>query len=108
MVEALLLCGLVFAGVVVLPLLILKTLIGVAVGLLTLPFKILGGLFKVLFGVVGAVLGAVMSVIGAVGGLLFGLLFLVLLPLLPLLFVGAVVWAIVQLARPRQAVTVVR
>lgn len=108
MVEALLLCGLLVAGAVVLPLLMLKTLIGVGVGLLTLPFKIVGGLFKVVFGVFGAVLGAVVSVIGALGGLMFALLFLVLLPLLPLLFVGAVVWALVQLTRPRQAVTVVR
>lgn len=108
MLEALLLCGLLFAAAVVLPLLALKALVGVAVGLITLPFKIVGGLFKVVFGVVGAVLGAVLSVVGAVGGLLFALLFLVLLPLAPLLLVGAVVWALVQLARPRSAVTVVR
>jgi len=108
MVEVLVLFGIVVCVVVLLPLLILKALIGLAVGLVTLPFKILGGLLKAVFGVVGLLFKAVFGVVGVLGGLLCGLLLLVFIPLLPFLFIGAVIWGLARLTRPRPVVSVIR
>ena len=66
--------------------------------LLFLPLRLLGGLFRVAFGVlllpillIGAVLVGAMALIG-------GLLSLVL-PLVPLLLIGALIWAISRASR---------
>jgi hypothetical protein len=88
---------------VAIPLLLLKGLFT----LVFLPFRILGALLRVLAGVVAGVAGVAATGVGlllAVGGLLFGL---VLLPLLPFLFVGTLLWAALRMTRRPTAVRVV-
>jgi hypothetical protein len=88
---------------VAIPLMLLK----VVFTLVFLPFRILGGLMRALAGVVAGVAGIAASGVGlllAVGGLLLGL---VLLPLLPFLFVGALLWAALRMTRRPTAVRVV-
>lgn len=70
-------------ALVLLPLLLFKLLIA----LVLLPFKLLGLVFRAAFGLMAAV-----------GGLLVGVIALVILPLLPLLLLGGLIWWI---ARPR-------
>jgi hypothetical protein len=60
------------------------------VGLVILPFKILGFVVKGLGGLVGLLFGLV--------GLIAAVL---VLPLLPLVVLGGIVWLIVRAARPR-------
>ncbi len=88
---------------VAIPLMLLK----VAFTVLFLPFRILGALLRVVAGVLAGVAGVAATAVGlllAVGGVLLGL---VLLPLLPFLFVGAMLWAAVRLTRRPTAVRVV-
>lgn len=88
---------------VAIPLMLLK----VAFTLVFLPFKILGGLLRGLAGLVAGLFGVLAGGFGlilAVGGLLLGL---VLLPLLPFLFVGALFWAALRMGRRPTAVRVV-
>jgi hypothetical protein len=79
--EILVLLVIAGAALVVLPVLLVK----LVVTLVLLPFKLLGLIFKVAFGLVTAI-----------GGLILGLLALVLLPLLPLLVLGGIVWLVVR------------
>jgi hypothetical protein len=87
-------------AVVLLPLLALKVLFGLVVGLVLLPFKLLGGLFRL----VGGLFGLVFKGLFAGAGVLAILLALVLVPLLPLLFLGFLFWAVLRLfTRPALA-----
>ena len=90
---ALLLVPLVLVGLV---LGLLGAVLKVGFVLLTLPFRIVGGLLKGVFGLVGGLLGGLFGLAMSGAGLLVGLLALVLvfvlLPLAPLLLLGAVVW----------------
>ncbi len=81
-------------------LLVVKVLLQVFLGLVFLPFKIVGVLFKGVLGLVSGLFGLLFT--GA-----FGLLFLfvglgavLLLPLLPFLIVGGLVWLAVRASRP--------
>jgi len=98
--------GLFFGALVLLPLLLLKVVFSVAIALLVLPFKILGGLLKAAFGLVAGVLGVVASGFGVLAMLAFGLLLLVALPLLPILLFAGFVWAVVKVLSPRPVASV--
>jgi len=86
-----------FCGLVLLPLLFLKVLFG----LIFLPFKLVGLVFRVVFGVLGGLLRVGFGLVALVGSLVAVALFVVLLPLLPFLLVGGFVWLGARLARPR-------
>lgn len=81
---------------VVLPLLLLKAFFAVAVGLVTLPFKLLGGLAKALGGLVGGLFGIASGLLGIVVGGVALIATVVLLPLLPLLILAGLVWLFVK------------
>ena len=88
----------VLAGVVlVLGMVALKVLLL----LVLLPFKLLGGLFKMVFGLLGVLFGFLFSGAAVVGVLLALVFGLVLLPLLPSLLLGALVWMAARAGRPR-------
>ena len=79
--ELLVLVVLAGAALIVVPVLLFKAL----VALILLPFRLISLVFKALFGVASAV-----------GGLLLGVFALLLLPLLPFLIVGGLIWLIVR------------
>src|SRR5262249_8054098 len=72
--------------------------------LVLLPFKIVGGLLKaafgLVFGVLGGLFGLVAGGVGLVGGLLALFFVLLLLPLAPLLLLGALVWLALKAFSP--------
>jgi hypothetical protein len=103
MVGFLVLCFMVFAVFIVLPVLFLKLAFGLVGGLIALAFRILGLGLKAFFGVVGAAFGAVGSLLGAVGaiaGLFIALLavplVLLAIPLLPLILLVGFVWVVAK------------
>ncbi len=88
---------------VAIPLLLLK----VGLTLLFLPFRILAGVFRVVIGLFAGIAGVVAGGFGivlAAGAVLLGV---VLLPLLPFLLVGAVLYALSCAMRRPTAVRVV-
>ncbi|MFI5183140.1 MAG: hypothetical protein ACHQNV_01985 [Vicinamibacteria bacterium] len=96
--AALLFMFMVFGLVVMLPLLVVSVALRVAVGLALLPFKLLGGLLRLGFGVIGGLLRLAFGAVGFLA-LALGVVFcVVLLPLLPFLIVGGLLFAIVRLA----------
>lgn len=90
--------------VVLVPLLALRLIFGLAMGLLLLPFKLLGAAFRVVFGLVGVVFKVLFTGAGLLVGLAALIVGVVLVPLLPLLLAGFVLWAFVRLiSRPALA-----
>ena len=88
-------------AVLFVPLLLVGLVFKLAFGLLFLPFKVLGLALKLAFGALH-VAGRAMFGLGA---LAFGLVALVLLPLLPFLFLGLIVWAVFRaVAGPTRAI----
>jgi hypothetical protein len=97
MLSTLILLAVAFALVVALPLLILSVFLKVILGLVLLPFRLVAGVLHLVFGL-GALLFKLLF--GALGFLAFAvaaILFVVALPLLPLLLLGAFVWAVIRL-----------
>lgn len=97
MLATLLFLTLAFAFLVAVPVLLVSVVLRLALGLVLLPFKLLGGIFKLVFGLAG---GLFRVAFGAVGLLAVGaaaIFCVVLLPLLPLLVVGAMLWAFFRL-----------
>jgi hypothetical protein len=92
-----------FVGFVVLPLVLLKVLLA----LVFLPFKILGALFRVAFGLVGGIFKVGFGLLGLFVGLLAAFVVVVLIPLLPLLVLGGIVWLVARALRPRPALRVI-
>ena len=92
-----------FAALVLLPLLFLKVLFGLVV----LPFKLVGLVFRIVFGLFGGLLRVGFGLVAVVAALLAMAFFLVLLPLMPFLIVGGFVWLLARLARPRPAVRLI-
>lgn len=82
-------------ALVVLPLILLKLVVWVVL----LPFKLVGLLFKVAFGIVGIVGSVIVAVLGAVFGVVAVALLALLIPLLPLVLIGGLVWVIVRGSR---------
>jgi len=102
---ALMFMALTFAFLVALPVLLVSVVLRLAVGLVLLPFKLLGGLFRLGFGLLGGLFRLTFGAVGLLAVLVGGIFCVVLLPLLPLLIVGAMVWAFIRLvagpSRPR-------
>ena len=84
-------------ALVLVPLILLKLVVWVVL----LPFKLLGLLVKVAFGIVGMVGSVVVAVLGAVFGVVVVTLLALLIPLLPLVLIGGLVWLIVRASRPQ-------
>jgi hypothetical protein len=82
---------------VILPLILLKLVLG----LILLPFKLLGLVFRVVFGVLGFVFGLLFSGVGLVLGLLIAIGVALLVPLLPVVLIGVGIWLLVRSASPR-------
>jgi len=99
---ALVAMALTVAALLALPLILLR----LAIGLVLLPFKLLGVVLKVVFGVVGLVFKVLFSGVGLVFALLAAVFFLVLLPLLPFALLGFGLWLVVREDRPRRALHV--
>ena len=91
--------GLVF--LVLLPLILLKLVLG----LIFLPFKLLGVIFRVVFGLTFGLVGLVFRILFSGVGLLLGLLLAVgvalMVPLLPFLLVGVGLWLLLRSSAPR-------
>ena len=81
---------------VILPLILLKLVLG----LLFLPFKLVGLVFRVVFGVTFGLLGLVFRVLFSGVGLVLALLVAVgvalLVPLLPILLIGVGLWLLLR------------
>lgn len=103
MLEALLLLMLLFGAVVLVPLLAFKLLFQLLLGLLLLPFRIIGLAFRVVFGVFGVLAGLLGAGLGLVGAAFGLLLVLVLIPLFPLVFLAGIVWLLVKACQPAGA-----
>jgi hypothetical protein len=73
----------------------------VLLGLVLLPFKIVGWLLKLAIGLVSGVLGLVVAAVSVVGVLLAVVVGLILLPLLPFVILGGLVWMAFRAGRPR-------
>jgi len=82
---------------VILPLLILK----VVLGLIWLPFKLLGFVLRLVFGLVFGVIGLVFSAAGVVLALLLAVGLALVVPLLPVLAIGFGIWLLVRAASPK-------
>ena len=94
--EILFILALGAVALVVLPLLLLK----LVVFLVLLPFKLIGLALKIVFGVVSVIGSVLMAVAGAVFGVVALAFFVLLLPLLPLVLIGGLVWLLVRASRP--------
>ena len=104
---ALLFLTLAFGFMVLLPVLLVSVVLKVALGLVLLPFKLLGGIFRLGFGLLGGLLRLAFGAVGLLAFVVGAVFCVVLLPLLPFLVVGAMLWAFFQLVagpvRPRVA-----
>ena len=94
-----------FFGVVVLPFMLIGLLFKLIFLPIRLVFFLLGGLFRLVFGLLGGLLGLVLApvmmlVVGVaiIGALIVGVLSL-LAPLLPVVLLGTLAWAIYRLVR---------
>ncbi len=97
----LLLVGLVLLALLWLPILLLKVVFKLVFGLVFLPFKLLGAVFHIAFGVVGGLFRVLFSGLGIVALLVAIVGAIILLPLLPLLLIGGVIWLLTR--PPRRA-----
>jgi len=95
----LLMLALVAFCLIVVPLLLVALAIKLAIGLLFLPFRIAGFVFRIASGLVVGI------VFGLVGLLVAGVVLLI--PLLPIIAVVGGIWLIVRMSRRRQAATLV-
>ena len=83
-------------GVVLLPLIFFK----VVLGLVLLPFKLVGALFKGLAGLLAGLAGLGVGLAVAVLAVVAIPLLILAIPLLPFVFMGGVVWLLVKASRP--------
>lgn len=92
MIATLIVLSLTFGLLFVLPLMVVGLVLKVGLTILLLPFKLLGGAFRLLLGLTGLFFHFLFGVAGFVGFILACLAFLLFLPALPFLLVGAIVW----------------
>jgi hypothetical protein len=79
-------------ALVAVPFLLLAVALKVFVGLLILPFRIVGAVLHGLFGLVAGLFGLAAGGVGLLVGLLVLVAVFVLLPLAPLILLGGIVW----------------
>lgn len=86
------------------PFVLVLVALKVLLTLVLLPFKIVAGLLKgvfgLVFGLLGGLFGLVAGGVSLLGVLLVVFFFVVLLPLAPLLLLGAVVWLALKAFSP--------
>jgi hypothetical protein len=94
-----------FLGVflVALPLMFVMLLIRLAFGVALLPFRLAGALLHVAGKLVGLVAHLAFGLVGLVVGIGALVLSVFLLPLLPFLLLGGLVWLVIGAMRPRAA-----
>jgi hypothetical protein len=97
---ALLLFGLVVLALLWVPLMLLRVAFKVLFGLVFLPLKLVGVLFQVVFGVLGVVLRVLLSGAGLILALVAVVGLVILIPLIPFLLVGLVLWLVTRRQRP--------
>jgi hypothetical protein len=97
------LAALVF-GVVVLPLLILGAFVKALLFVVLLPLRLFGWLLGAIGAVAFGLLKAALFVLGLLAGAFVLVGGLLVLPLLPVLVLGLVIWALARLLRPRPVV----
>jgi hypothetical protein len=107
MLASLVFLAVAFGLLVAVPLMILTVFLKVALGLVLLPFKILGGALRLVLGLVGGVFKLLFGAMGLLAFAVAAVVFLIVLPLLPFLILGALVWGIFRLARGSSPVRVV-
>lgn len=107
MIASLLFLAMFFGMVVVLPILLLSLVFRVALGVLLLPFHLLGAVVKVFFGLAGGLFRLLFGAAGLLTVAVAALFFLVFLPLLPFLVIGAGIWLVARAVRPARTARVV-
>ena len=98
MLATLVFLAVAFGLLVAVPLMVVSLFLKVALGLVFLPFKILGVALRLVFGLIGGVFKLLFGAMGVLALAVGAVVFLVVLPLLPFLVLGAIVWAIFRLA----------
>jgi hypothetical protein len=93
MIELLLAIGL----FVLVPLLLLKVFLGLLVWVVVLPFRLAGGVLKLVGGAAALGLKLLFGLLGLAALVLGGFVFVILLPLLPVLLLGGAIFLIVKL-----------
>jgi len=92
------------AALIAVPFVLMLVGLKVLFPLIFLPFKIFAGLLKAVFGLAAGLLGGLFGLVAGGVGLVVGLgvllLVLVVLPLAPLLLLGAVVWLALKALSP--------
>jgi hypothetical protein len=99
MIEGLIVTLLTLAAVVLVPLFLVFALLRLVAGIVLLPFRLVGGVLKLLLGSLGIVVKLVGSVFGVAAGVLGVIVAVFILPLIPILIVGGLVWLVMR--RPR-------
>lgn len=107
MLATLVFLAVAFGLLVAVPLMVVTLILKVALGLVLLPFKILGGALRLTFGLVGGLFKVLFGAMSFLAFAVAAVVFVFLLPLLPFLILGALVWGIFRLARGSSAVRVV-
>jgi hypothetical protein len=97
MLEALVVLAVGFGLLLLLPLLLLKLFLGLAFGLVVLPYKLLGSLFHAGFAVVGGLAKLLAGGAAVVLGLFGVVLVVACLPLLPIIALGFFVYLIFRI-----------
>jgi hypothetical protein len=92
MIALLVLGSLCLAGLVILPVLLIKAVFFAVL----LPFRILGALFKGVVGLLTGLAGLAFGLVVAVLAVVAIPLMLLAIPLLPFLAIGGIVWLIVK------------
>lgn len=103
MIELLLAIGL----FVLLPLLLLKVALGLLLWVVLLPFRLVGGMLKIVGGVAALGLKLLFALLGMAALVLGVFLFVILLPLLPVLLLGGAIFLIFKLFHVGAATAVV-
>jgi hypothetical protein len=86
--------------ILILPLMLLGLLLKLVLFAVSLPFRVIGLAFKLVFGIFGLVFKVLFSAAGLVGALVACFVVVMMLPLLPLLLVGAGLWLMTRPLRP--------
>ena len=85
---------------IILPLLMLKVLLHVFLGLILLPFRLLGGVFHLGLGLAGGIFKLLFWGAVAIGSIVLVVGAIILLPLLPFLVLGGLVWLAIRASHP--------
>lgn len=100
MVALLVFGTLCLAGLVILPVLLVKAVFFAVL----LPFRVLGAVFKVLFGLATGLAGLAFGLVVAVLAVVAIPLLLLAIPLIPFLVIGGIAWLVARGSHGRMAI----